>query len=627
MAGVIILKGHGVFTTPAIQALMGEGARRALSPGEVEEQHGRGISPFHINPHTGKKWGEAGEGEFVIKDQFNAMVDEWTREIKKHNPNVDEDATRRRLREILNQSTKNFNSYKQLDGYHRYPEEGVFLDVDDPSSVNPKLVTNTRFPMYQKHAMTFDGSWREEAGQHAPERLRIRNQDGTYPDWTASNTMHNDHGHLSEAKYFGAHNIFDRLVRQDMGDPNSPLHLPNSDTSKVMPVKLAGGVTEPSALVYMKNEDGSLTPAYRRRMRNQPSNLGRQTGAALHGSHEFLSSLLTLHPSFFEPIKGAQDRNGGRERLARIMLGEDADEELIRSMAQTPALAIINRHFPWKNAEGGESGTGKILTSNSRTGHGTSTMNLYRSMLKALSIPNSEFADMPEDAKDRFRFFHHNANNIGVSRNLGPVQLGSHTESDMRQMLMASILMERDERANTAYGDSRGSRSRTGAYFREMLRRKHNVQPLNTSAFKWVPAQEVRAMQATPKAPYTPAVPFPEDAGTNAGQRLGHAGIGLLNPTAPDDEDLKSVDTIFDVMEDLQSADARMDSLIMKSLPAHRRFALSDSYDVSSLCRTFSLDERDLHYIDQTMGDWGKIAQNLKVEASVVKAVKVALRW
>ena len=136
-------------------------------------------------------------------------------------------------------------------------------------------------------------------------------------------------------------------------------------------------------------------------------------------------------------------------------------------------------------------------------------------------------------------------------------------------------------------------------------------------------------MEVSGKAAYSAGTPFPEDMSTHTGQGASHAGIGLLNPPQSENEDnsLKSVNTIFDVMENLQSADARMDTLIMKSLPAHRRFALSDSYDVSSLCRAYSLEERDLHYIDQTMGDWSKIAQNLKVEASVVKGVKVALRW
>tara|TARA_R100000234_G_scaffold47337_1_gene28317 strand:+ start:145 stop:540 length:396 start_codon:yes stop_codon:yes gene_type:complete len=131
-------------------------------------------------------------------------------------------------------------------------------------------------------------------------------------------------------------------------------------------------------------------------------------------------------------------------------------------------------------------------------------------------------------------------------------------------------------------------------------------------------------MQATPASPRSNDIPFAGEAGGGRGQ-AGYAGIGLHNP--PDDEVQTSVDTLFDVMENLQSADARMDTLIVKSLPSRRRFNLSDSYDVLSLCETFSLEKRDLHYIDQTMGDWGKIAQNLKVEPDVVKAVKVALRW
>ena len=85
MTGVILIKGHGVFTTDAVHDLYGEGMKRVLSPHETDEKFGRDadgnhVNPIHVNPHTGEKWDPE---HFLIKDRFTAMVDEWARTIRK----------------------------------------------------------------------------------------------------------------------------------------------------------------------------------------------------------------------------------------------------------------------------------------------------------------------------------------------------------------------------------------------------------------------------------------------------------------------------------------------------------------------------------------------------------------
>ncbi len=55
MAGVIIVKGHGVFTSDVFQNLFGQGMKRAFSPHEIDEMHGRQedgshVNPLHVNP-------------------------------------------------------------------------------------------------------------------------------------------------------------------------------------------------------------------------------------------------------------------------------------------------------------------------------------------------------------------------------------------------------------------------------------------------------------------------------------------------------------------------------------------------------------------------------------------------
>ena len=88
-----------------------------------------------------------------------------------------------------------------------------------------------------------------------------------------------------------------------------------------------------------------------------------------------------------------------------------------------------------------------------------------------------------------------------------------------------------------------------------------------------------------------------------------------------------SEDNVYDLMESLQSADARMDDYIIKSLPAPRRHDVGNEADLMTLCEHYQLSKSDIHYIQQSVGDWEAIAERLKVDPHVVKTVKVALRW
>ena len=94
-----------------------------------------------------------------------------------------------------------------------------------------------------------------------------------------------------------------------------------------------------------------------------------------------------------------------------------------------------------------------------------------------------------------------------------------------------------------------------------------------------------------------------------------------------DDEIVTSDDSLYDLMESLQSADARMDDMVMKALPAERRYDVSNDRDMDILCSHYQLSKSDIHYIHQSLGDWTEIAERLKVEPHVVKSVKVAIRW
>ena len=79
----------------------------------------------------------------------------------------------------------------------------------------------------------------------------------------------------------------------------------------------------------------------------------------------------------------------------------------------------------------------------------------------------------------------------------------------------------------------------------------------------------------------------------------------------------QSHDTLHSLMENLQMADAKLDSSIMKSVPYYK--------DYESIAKAYSLSMNDVRAIEQSVGDWDKIAKSLMITPSVVKGVKVSL--
>ena len=73
--------------------------------------------------------------------------------------------------------------------------------------------------------------------------------------------------------------------------------------------------------------------------------------------------------------------------------------------------------------------------------------------------------------------------------------------------------------------------------------------------------------------------------------------------------------SLYDLMESLQLADAKMDESLIKSLPYWG--------DDEDLCKEFSLTTNDLRFITETRGDWHAIAKTLMIDPRVVSAVKL----
>ena len=77
-----------------------------------------------------------------------------------------------------------------------------------------------------------------------------------------------------------------------------------------------------------------------------------------------------------------------------------------------------------------------------------------------------------------------------------------------------------------------------------------------------------------------------------------------------------SEQSLYDLMERLQLADAKTDMSIVKSLPQWT--------DDEDLCKEFSLTTNDLKFITESRGDWHVIAKTLMIDPRIVSAVKLS---
>lgn len=123
---------------------------------------------------------------------------------------------------------------------------------------------------------------------------------------------------------------------------------------------------------------------------------------------------------------------------------------------------------------------------------------------------------------------------------------------------------------------------------------------------------------SSPQTVETPGEVRPGQTGRRFGEPLGQYAqerVGADTPTSTVIE--QSHDTLHSLMENLQMADARLDSSIMKSVPYDR--------DHESIAMAYSISISDVVTIEQSLGDWDRIAKSLMMSPLVVKGVKVSL--
>lgn len=654
----ILLKGHGGYLMgPAMDQY---GMQQAPSPGEI----GDDANPWHhyYNPHTGQIEEFTGPN-IVKKNTYQALVDAIVRSIIHQRPNLasEKDKIRKRVREIVNESAHDWNvlTDKKTDESHphhkpewRSPDafpDKVFLDTNDHNSVIPELRSGGFAPHYvtmvtEKHP---DGSWNQgkKGNRVLPHQVPVRRKDGKIPEFVSSNADHTQSGHMSEGGNVPIMSVVLDNVRNEFG-----IRTPKS---------LQGGHVDGGEYTWIVDESGEEHPVYAVHRQNNPPDGGRHkvtSRSSIHGPHELDRALASLDPMFFAPIsaprgrhgRGAGGEEGPMHQYARKLLAgslhrygqhglDSVDDDLVDNFARSYVCNIMYHSQSFYH-------DGSVADQSRHSDGANKTLiNNYK---EALEIPLNEYeAGSNESSKyARWKEANANARGMGVRTDLAGDnrRVNSKARSGINWALYLTLEGQREDAQQAAVHERLVNEYSPASM--DMGRRLRNEFSRNWK--RNVPITNQEVILAPPEAipepqpRYSPRVNTGEwlrstqpGGGTGqekrpeidgAGSMRGFEGQGTRNRG---DDVQTGFDTLSDIMESLQSADARMDDLIVKSLPAKRRFDIGDTIDCNILCDNYDIEVRDLHYIHNSTGDWARLADDLKVDSAIVKGVKIALRW
>lgn len=650
----LFVKGHGTYLTGPLMDMLG--MHEAPSPAEIGLL-GDDANPFHhyYDRETGtiREFGD----DVIKKNTYQAMIDGMARSIITQKPHLKDEIGKIKieLRKIANEAAHELNEEQgkkdprrpEWRGPDAFPDE-VFSNVNDPNSVNPQLVQGGFAPYYHKMPTKKDekGEWYlgESGDRHHPKSYTIWNDNGKIPEFYASNArgdnQHQQSGHMSEGGRTPilSHFVFRACQKYGVRTPKSFVQ---------------GHINPKEYAWYVDPADGREHPVWEHYERHRPPDYGRSkvtSATAIHGPFDLVHALISMNPAFFMPIHqaarekhGMQVRDGQvvegpRHTYSRKLLGgflnlnpdklQGLDANLVDKFSKS---YVVNMLY---NGQQGIEQTGKKGKS----------MHLAEDFKEVLGIPAT-----PQEAKRggmaaerEFAGYRANSNHMHVQTGwMKGIRSHPKARGGLNDALYFSL------RAQTDIDAPR---------IRDMLRKKHAAtypdgeELKKTLIYYWqqqnkapithesaggdvvfIPPEHVKEPipRHTPVVEAAPYAAIGRESTYGEGQPTG-GGLGMdsMSAVPPEDgTDNKSFDSLHNLMESLQSADARMDDMIIKSLPAMRRFSINDDVDCRILCNNYNIETRDLHYINSGTGDWSKLADDLKIKANVVKGVKVALRW
>ena len=639
MMGEILLKGNGVLVAGQHANDRG-GQLLALSPGEMMDRFGERDgtlreNPFHIDPTTRLRLSE--RDGFELRNVYESLVEGMYNHLTKQLGHLDPDETKRQLRNYVNQSAEHFNQENLKQGNRKslYPHQrgmrGYGQYREGSASIFPDINSNQVHPELQKSLNVYTPEY-QKVNSMSPHQVNIKNSKGQYVTLNHSAGDHKKWGHMSEGGFFGAMMQYLSLVANHW--------------NVEAPSTMKQGYIKPEELVIHTDP-----------MSGKQSNFWKYWGAnedptqghhhipeedRQHPAISLRSALGSLHPAFFQPAIHPNRVTPMRAAYAREILtrggGVPVNDDDVSKFSQSVLMQILEDSRAGNNA----------LRSASHTFH------WYNQMREAAGLPKWSNApvggpqlprDMPLEQQQVLRQFNHNRNHLRIGNHMNRAGMGhnhSAANKTLRDGLMLSMWLEQNpnnmEDRTRMMPHADGGGLETGGRLREIFRHSHSDEPPVSyqnflgAAGQWLTGDAPPpAGRASPRADTGSwergsifpqmrlPMQVPEEAPVDSPAGPTTDRFGNLIQT--------SDDNLYNLMESLQSADARLDDHIIKSLPEQRRHDIGDESDLMTLCEHYHLSKSDIHYIQQSVGDWEVIAERLKVDPLVVKSVKVALRW
>jgi len=668
----LLLKGHGVWVkhphipeeyNPLTGKMEAGEMKRVFAPSEVPD----GVNPIHINPYTSdmesgmfKRWGESPDHpseqdahgkplRFINRDVLSSLVDEYLRALVKAGKidprnSAAMELKKVDLRKMLNRGAKLHNSNKTLLDKNRYPEKGVWVNPDSKDGQHPDFLKHIWTPRFQhlaKHQNYMNGTWvlkprknkdgTSDMDTH-PSKVLLRNEKGDYITGAKSDGLHEHHGEMTEGLYFGALPETNYLFKQEYPDVEltSQLNM--------------GNIIEPGAVVSAHHSDGTRSTVVERALKQNPVTHGRGGVSPRNAKHPpvgFEQALLSLHPILFTPQGGRSGRSDDQQKFAHWFLSKKGQIQTnphdVVNFAKSPVCQMLYHSYKGQSSDkGGQT-----------PAQSTIIRQMRQHMASGLGIPMGEYEGMTGDDKRKFSVHNTNVKHMSIndSEFFGRMKRARTT---MKKLLYYSMRYNENPELDKGLAAQAGmSNFNAGQLVKTSVRSAlRGIPTVGPESYNWldetnVPKEEM-VRPAAPKEGISPYVndSAPSGAVTGGGGQSLSSPLAHITPPAAQPSESpyaglfginssgkKSVDTLHDLMESLQSADARMDNLVLKQLPEFRRFNLFNNQDCDLLCDTFGLQQRDLLFIQEGVGDWTSIAKELNVDPRVVKAVKVALRW
>ena len=668
----LILKGNGVLLQGQHAEDRG-GQMRALSPSEMldkfnmsqvgGEQGALMESPFHIDPATGESL--QGKPGYDCRNIYQALVEGMYHHLVRKLGPLDPEGTKRTLRRYVNQAAEEFNQSKlkanpktrdlyphaRRLGRYQPGTASVFTNLDS-GALHPEIEKSLHVytPEYQKI-----GNFGSHIG---PEQIRLKNAKGQFGTLNHSGQDHGKFGHMSEGGFFGA-------IMQYLSYVTSHWKVEPPHT-------MSTGNIKPEEFVIHTDHNGNRTNFWKYWHANQDPNEGNNPVPDAHKKHRSISlrsGLGSLWEGFFQPALHPRELTPERRGYAQEILTRGG--QVPGGMIRSQDVDNFSRSILMQLLEDSASGHNALRSA-------TKAFHWYNEMRRAVGLPkwnrepvgreeNYLPRDMPSQQRALLQKFNTNVRHMGLGKYMNKVteQGNSHHASNkaLREGLLLSYMLEDPEMRKRATDklsrmpNADGNGLQEGQRLKQLFMRVHGDEPFFSSEhYDWLEPSGVDPVgEAAPRAD-TGQWPR-ERAGFLPRPRLPRAMTQVVPPVQAgrdqyreavespppqrvsrpqEDSDVGpenmpmlrwSDDNLYDLMESLQSADARLDDMVMKSLPSPRRHELSDERDLTILCKHYNLTELDIHYIENSVGDWDEVAQRLKVDPHIVKAVKVALRW